>query len=270
MAERSFYGLYVGDNRLLIQSAWGAKLLVPADDLSLTPELACHGFIEPALTLFLAQYLQPGQTAVDVGAHVGYFTVLMAQRVGPAGRVLAYEPNPHTFPFLADNVAINYVQEQCELLQKAAHSTDGSLVFHCARRFTGNSSVHPHSEQYFRRYPDAVERAEVPCERLDARLASLGRVALLKLDIEGGEYHALVGIEPLLAAGAVGVVVFEINRAMLGGDWDVFCRLLRRFENAGAVFSTIAAEGHLTPVALERLLASGSHPHAVMEFRPAA
>ncbi|MDI6871051.1 MAG: hypothetical protein QME79_06790 [Bacillota bacterium] len=102
-------GTYIGQNRVLVEPTWGGRLIVPADDYSIGFDLITAGEIEPALTRFLQRTVRPGQTAVDVGANLGYHTILLGTLVGPQGRVFAYEPNPHLLPFLRANVASNYL-----------------------------------------------------------------------------------------------------------------------------------------------------------------
>ena len=55
----------------------------------------------------LQELIQPGWTAIDVGANIGYFTLLMANRVGPQGKVIAFEPINENFRILQENIALN-------------------------------------------------------------------------------------------------------------------------------------------------------------------
>ncbi|WP_433079926.1 FkbM family methyltransferase [Dactylosporangium sp. CA-052675] len=100
-------GTYIGNGRMLVETAYGATLMVPSDDYGLMPPLVTRGAIEPALTGYLASQLRPGQTFADVGAGIGYFTVLAAQRVGGTGKVIAFEPDPAAAAVLRDNLAAN-------------------------------------------------------------------------------------------------------------------------------------------------------------------
>lgn len=63
-----------------------------------------YGFFEEGLSLFLLQTLKPGQVFIDIGAHLGYYTVLASQRVSNSGKVIAFEPTPRTCTVLRDNV----------------------------------------------------------------------------------------------------------------------------------------------------------------------
>lgn len=65
------------------------------------------GDFELEVAEFLTRFLEPGMVCVDVGAHIGVFTLLAAERVGPSGQVHAFEPGPSEFEQLKGNVALN-------------------------------------------------------------------------------------------------------------------------------------------------------------------
>jgi hypothetical protein len=82
----------------------GGTLYLPAVDPFITPPLVEHGVYEADEAALLSEWLRHGQTFVDVGAHVGYFTCLAARLVGPRGLVLAFEPQPRNYELLLANV----------------------------------------------------------------------------------------------------------------------------------------------------------------------
>jgi predicted O-methyltransferase YrrM len=83
------------------------RLLLHRDDHVITPVLQRYGMWEPGETRYLLSTLTAGQTFVDVGAHVGYFSVLAARRVGPAGSVIAIEPELRNLELLRRNLERN-------------------------------------------------------------------------------------------------------------------------------------------------------------------
>ncbi len=82
----------------------GHKLFLDKLD---TLELATREIYEPLETQLLLKRLKPGQTFVDIGANIGYYTLLAARQVGPAGRVYAFEPDEENFKLLQKNTEIN-------------------------------------------------------------------------------------------------------------------------------------------------------------------
>lgn len=84
--------------------------MVSSGDLSLMPDLIQTGVIEPSLTNFLINSVKVSSTVIDVGANIGYFTVLLGYLVGPSGKVISYEANPTIFSLLQDKSPCGYVQ----------------------------------------------------------------------------------------------------------------------------------------------------------------
>ena len=109
-------------------------------DLSLAPWLMLDGVWEEAITAVFRSLVAPGMTVVEVGANVGYFTLLAAELVGPRGRVHAFEPDPELFELLRDNVEVNAFDHRVTLHRRAVADFHGEARFHAATRHRGNGS----------------------------------------------------------------------------------------------------------------------------------
>lgn len=149
---------------------------------------------EPELVHVLFRALKPGDLAVDAGANVGFFTIVMSKLVGPKGKVIAIEPDSRNLAMLRKNLDIN----ECgniEVLPFALGSRRYTSSFHQSEE-NGQSSL----------FGDT--NAEVTVETLDKVFLRLPKHArLLKLDIEGSETDALRGFEDR----AVPYIVSEVN-----------------------------------------------------------
>src|SRR5262245_7714777 len=99
--------VYLGDHRALTRTIYGHAMLVDTRDLSLGPTLLLHGDWEGEVTLFLLGRLRPGMNVIDVGANIGWYSVLMASRVGSAGTLMAFEANPSAYELCHHNLVIN-------------------------------------------------------------------------------------------------------------------------------------------------------------------
>jgi hypothetical protein len=99
-----------------------AKFLCRAwqDDIS----IVCPAFEAELAPLF--RILRPGEVVIDVGAHVGKYSVLLSRRVGPTGRVLAVEANPETFAALEQNLRLNR-RSNVQAVHGAAWNADGTM-----------------------------------------------------------------------------------------------------------------------------------------------
>lgn len=136
----------------------------------------------------IRELLRPGDTAINVGANLGYFTTVMAQCVGPQGRVWALEPVPPTFDRLRLSVSLNGL-EQVRALPVALGDSDATAEISFDPRFAGSASLHGNSSG------EHSESHTVHVRRLDDLVASgaVGRPRLVKIDVEGHELPAVRG-----------------------------------------------------------------------------
>lgn len=178
--------------------------------------LLFFGVWEPNVTALFQRILQPGDVALDVGANVGYYSVLSASLVGPKGQVYAVEPSSMIRSRLASNLALNRVTN-VEVLACAAWDAPGEAEFHVS--VDGNIGA-----SSLRNLP-AGEVGKVEAVQL-ARLDDLvpkeryHRISLIKLDIEGAELRALRGLEAVLVASPRLSIIAEVNPEMLAQMGD--------------------------------------------------
>lgn len=226
-------GMYVGGQRVLLKTKAG-PLLAASDDLGIMPSLALFGTFEDELANWLTETLVEGDTFVDVGANIGWFTMIGAKRVGRSGKVVAVEADRRNFELLLDNLSMNYVAANTDAVLAAAAANAGTITLYQSGSFRGSSSTVPFSMEHRRAFPgEHVEAVEVPAVVLDDLLEPYGRIAVLKMDIEGGEAAALYGLRRLLDLGRIEKLVLEINKDSAGAEWEDFISWLYDAERAG-------------------------------------
>lgn len=256
--------VYLGSHRLLVTTSHGGKLLCPSDDLGVSLELIASGSFESPLTNYFLQQVKPGQTIVDLGAHIGYYAVLFGKLIGPTGKLFAYEAHPRAYSFLMDNLSINYLHDRAFAYHRAVYSRETTLSFHASKRFLGNSSIYPHDESYFRHYVDETETIPIQTIVLDDHLSELRSIDFIKMDMEGSEYQAFLGMERIVTKQAK-TIVLEVNRNMLKQDWDDFVMLLRMYRHQyNKQFFVLTAEGSPVEMDLEIIIRAGECPYLIM------
>lgn len=261
-------GVYIGDQKALVSMVWGGKMIVSTNDLSLSPDLIIHGIYDVPLTNYLVKTIKPGNTVLDIGANAGCFTVLLGYLVGREGKVIAYEANPDTYKLLCDNVAMNYLKAQTTIYNKAIYSKSTQVTLYQTERFQGNASLIEHNKEYFKFFgQESISQVQIEAEPLDVYVDALAYIDLVKIDIEGGEYDAFIGMHGLIARRMIGNVVFELNRLMLGDRWVPFHKLLQTIaESYNARFFTLADDGQLVPQSLDILFSHEQINAVVMKF----
>jgi FkbM family methyltransferase len=167
--------------------------------------------------------LRAGDFAVDVGANVGYMTTLFAARVGPTGRVEAFEPHPRVFGRLHSNIARN-PSSSVRLHEIALGSRDGVARLVEPSIFGVNEGASQVvGEGDCSTDKNARCALEVGMKRLDSVLRD-SRIALLKIDVEGFEVDVLSGAERLLTKGQVQHIIYEAHDCAQSPLHDVLRR----------------------------------------------
>lgn len=187
---------YLGDYVALVRLKTGHKMYVDTRDTIVTPHLLLDGEWEKWVTDMIWRYLKPGDTFVDVGAHVGWYTLLAAERVGPKGRVVSFEPNPGLYRMLRDSVHINGFQNHTDVRQQAALDVDGSVQLRWDLTRTGWGHVVsadvPVTTEKSR---GAYQIASVTAVKLASVLET---ASMIKIDAEHSELAVLRGALPLI------------------------------------------------------------------------
>lgn len=239
-------GMYVGNSRVLLKTKAG-PLLAASDDLGIMPFLALFGTFEDELANWLVETLIEGDTFVDIGANIGWFTLIGAKRVGVTGKVVAVEADRRNYDLLLDNLSMNYVAPHTDAIFGAAAANAGTITLYQLGSFRGSSSTVPFSSDQRRKFPgEDVEAVEVPALVLDELLEPYGPIAVLKMDIEGGEAAALAGLRRLLDLGRIDKLVLEINKESAGAHWDDLVSWLYGAERAGWRLYDLAGRGFLS------------------------
>ena len=155
----------------------------------------CIPHQRPLDRLFAAT-LRPGDLVVDVGANIGYTTLLAARLVGPSGRVIAFEPAARMAVLLrrSTDQASNVEVRQC-----AIGAGEGRTTFYEAN-FGDLSSVLP---------VEGAVHYDVPLSTLDSQLHGLPSPTLVKIDVEGFEPEVIAGMGRVGQADTAPLVIFE-------------------------------------------------------------
>ncbi len=176
--------------------------LVQGDVIS--GNIAFNGFYELGLSRRIASHARKGGLFVDVGANMGYFTLLWAG-LGP-GNVVAIEPAPRNVELLANNVARNGLSERVYVLARAAADRNGEVHFREG----------PHEQTGWGGITNERRASDftVPSTTLDHEFD--GReIRVLKIDVEGADTVVLRGCEALLRRQCIGQIYFEQNIARM-------------------------------------------------------
>ena len=185
-----------------LQTIHGVRLLIdPAKDKGVELALFLQGTYEEGTVHFLQQALKPGDTFLDIGANIGWMTLVGARAVGQEGRVIAIEANPHTLPILQHNVELN--QAICVEIYGVAVSDEPGTA-----RLFENWNVNRGGASLLSQ--DDTPGIEVQVETLDRLFDPETRLAVVKIDVEGLEPQVLKGGSHWFAKQQP-IFIFEIS-----------------------------------------------------------
>lgn len=147
---------------------------------------------EPGVTRLFEKLIEPGMVIVDVGAHIGYYSLIAAKKTSPMGKVYSFEPAPSNYNILVKNIALNEYQNILPV-QKAISDISGIASFFL-HRDTVAHSLHPTT------LGRGKKTIKVETASLDDFFEheSWPHVHLIKMDIEGAEKAALTGMAKLI------------------------------------------------------------------------
>lgn len=201
----------------------GFRLFLPVHDEGVADNLRMERAWEPQMTREFERVVGAGMTVLDLGANIGYHTVLASRLVGPRGRVLSFEPDPGNLALLKKNIEANGCAN-VEVFPHAVGDRAGTVDLHLCGSNTG-----AHSTAYEPGGSPAATRVRMV--RLDDFLKADLHPDVVKMDIEGGEGAALDGMTRLLEDPRLRFVFIECNAAILakiGGSVDGLLERLRR------------------------------------------
>lgn len=162
------------------------------------------GFYEQEETEFFREKIKPGMTVVDVGANIGYFTLIMASKTGKDGRVIAFEPEPENFSILKKNIAYNFL-DQVVCRPVALGDAIGFAKLFLSKDNKGDHHVYS-TENENRDF------VNVPVQTMDSQLEKLGitKVDVMKIDVQGSESAVLEGMKKIIEQSPDLVMLVEL------------------------------------------------------------
>ena len=161
---------------------------------------AVRNIHEKATTELFKKTVKEGNTVVDLGANIGYFTLLAAKIVGEKGKVFAFEPEPKNYSYLKKNIEINNYRN-VTAFQKAVSDKNGKAKLYICDYDSGHHTINQSRglEAYSRGREIKIEEMNIETTRLDDFFKGKEElIDVIKMDVEGAEALALLGMDKIL------------------------------------------------------------------------
>jgi len=243
----------------IIVNNWWRNLKIALPHTSNASLLYYRTHSDPSLVRLLQMLLYPGMTFLDVGAHIGEFTLIGAQMVGSQGKAIAIEPLPPCAETVRRNASMNGM-DQVKVHDGALCGYTGRIGFQSdSERSSGWIAAEPKQAAF-----------EAPCWTLDDFFSHAGIAVanVVKLDASGNEMAVLRGGGKILADGRIGVLVMKlyhpnVTQERFGYDSHESIRLLREWgfqtklvvrEETFPMFRPEDMDAHYDPLVYSQLL----------------
>jgi len=169
----------------------GNKMYLDLSDRVHCETLYTRGIWEKDVTAYLMKLIESGMVVVDIGANVGYYTLLAAEKVGDHGKVFAFEPEPSRYTLLEKNVGVNGLKNVILVQKAVSHKTGTARLYLDPRHNPGDHRLFDSSDG---RVSVAVETTS-----LDDFFQDKGQIVhIIKMDIQGAEMAALEGMTDII------------------------------------------------------------------------
>ena len=173
------------------------------------------GIYEPEVAKLIRDLLHEGDVFYDIGAHAGYFTLIAANKVGPDGLVIAFEPVPDNAAIAKEQIELNGFQAICRVVTSAIMDTMGEVSLIIPKRIANAHLLDvpaPHVNE------GRGKVIRVSSITLDSFVSNNPWPTLIKMDIEGAELKALMGAKKLLSSPQAPVFLITAHSEKLNRE----------------------------------------------------
>lgn len=209
---RTRFSSYLGSGIALTYLADGTPILVNSNDIGCPLPLLVGGRWEENNTMVLLSFVEPETVFLDIGANVGFFSMLVARRLAGSGHVYAFEPHPGLVELLRKNLFLNQFDKFATCFPLALSDQNGTAALYYPTGHLGGGRI--------------VDDATVPPEnlitsdmrRLDDLLGPAFSCDLVKIDVEGHELGVLRGMRRIVENSPCIKILFEKLEPDTGED----------------------------------------------------
>jgi FkbM family methyltransferase len=238
------------DSRVLCRVLGKYLMWVDAYDKGLSPHLIFQGYWEMWITSAIAACTNQGSTAIDIGANVGYYTMLLADGVGQNGKVIAFEPNPRIAEMLRMSLSINgYLPRTSVRSEAVSGSSSGSLTFAIPKYEPKNAGLvfsQTDKDSFVNQFGADVDFTEAKLISLDSM--NLSNVGVVKVDAEGGEYEVWQGMQNTIEENENICIFLEFNASRSYDTFEFYKQIAQKFKVRHVDF-----DGQIKPLTSEMI-----------------
>ncbi len=172
----------------------GYRMFINASDEGVAPALLIKGVYEKDETDFFKKTIKPGYVILDIGANIGYWSLLFGKLTGENGKVYAFEPEPNNFNLLKKNIEMN-LYKNIEIFNYAVSNKNGEMEL-----FTDNKNLglHSLSSKNITDKKNHIKTETISLDDFFMNKIGNSKADLIKIDVQGAEGLVLSGAGRLI------------------------------------------------------------------------
>jgi FkbM family methyltransferase len=209
-----------------IETSKGKFWIDPGSDLGF--QLLTKRTYEPNMLTTLEKYLKPGDIFVDLGANEGYFSIIASQLVGHKGSVFSIEPQKRLQSVITKNIELNNCTNITVITALISDKMGKRELYLTPSLNTGASSLYCPTK-----YPLSKEEVQTVTLNQVFQEHHINKCNLIKIDIEGGEYEAILGSIALFRNKKVEAIALELHPKILSKRQLSADKIIQNLEEFG-------------------------------------
>ena len=203
---------------------WAGKMFLHPNDAFRLSIYGIHGAHDFKI---IKNNVKDGDNVVDLGANIGYFTLILAKLVGPTGKVFAFEPDPRNLALLKKNVEYNNYKNVI-IVPKAVSNVNDKCTLYTGQKTFGQNKIYKPKKTKTQKFIP-IDSETVRLDDFFKTNGLLDKISFIKMDVEGAEFLALSGMKEILKLNKNIKIFTEAEISYLedaGSSYDQFIDLL--------------------------------------------
>ena len=203
---------------------WAGKMFLHPNDAFRLSIYGIHGTHDFKI---IKNNVKDGDNVIDLGANIGYFTLILAKLVGPTGKVFAFEPDPRNLALLKKNVEYNNYKNVI-IVPKAVSNVNDKCTLYTGQKTFGQNKIYKPKKTKIQKFIP-IDSETVRLDDFFKTNGLLDKISFIKMDVEGAEFLALSGMKEILKLNKNIKIFTEAEISYLedaGSSYDQFIDLL--------------------------------------------
>ena len=209
-ALKYYFIKYFTNKYFYKRNIYNYQLYLRLSDPGLSRDLAIRGTREEQLKFIIDKEVGPGNVILDVGANIGYYSIMLANIVGSNGKIYALEPEPTNYQTLKKNITLNKLENIIEPYQMGASDTNSPRFLYRSKYSNMHSFILPENDIIDIKNPKS--QVEIEMTNLSDFIHDKQTIDMLRMDIEGYEVEVLLGLQKAIKEKIwTGKILFECH-----------------------------------------------------------